>query len=165
MTDGGDDAFRLRDLEPGDLGRVVHRHGVLYAREYGWDERFEALVAKSAAACVIGRDPRRERWWIAERSGRFSGCVCVASKSAAEARLHFLLVEPEARGAGLGTRLVAECIAFARAAGYVRIALWTNSILVGARRIYARAGFRIAHSEPHRRFGEGLVGETWELRL
>lgn len=158
-------AYALRDLRPGDIGWIVHRHGVLYSREYGWDDRFEALVAKVAADFVLGRDPRRERAWVAERGGRFLGCVFLAQQSAEEARLRLLLVEPEARGMGLGTRLVGECVDFARAAGYRRIGLWTNDVLTAARRIYVRAGFQLMRAEPHALFGDGLTGESWELAL
>jgi len=157
--------YTLRDLRPGDIGWIIHRHGVVYAAEQGWDERFEALVARVLADFGSGHDPEREHCWIAERGGRFLGCVFLTAGEGDEARLRMLLVEPEARGTGLGTRLVAECVAFARAAGYARLGLWTNDVLRPARRLYQRAGFRLVRSEPHDLFGDGLVGEHWELAL
>ncbi len=158
-------ACSLRSLRPGDIGWVTHRHGVLYADAYGYDERFEALVAEIAAHFVQAFDVRRERCWIAERNGEMLGCVFLVSKSATVAKLRLLLVEPAARGAGLGGRLVDECIAFARAAGYRKIELWTQSELLAARRIYEQRGFQRIAEEAHRSFGRDLVAETWELRL
>jgi len=155
----------LRGLRPGDIGWIVHRHAVVYSAEQGWDERFESLVARVLADFGAGHDPDRERAWIAERDGRFLGCVFLMEGEGNAARLRMLLVEPEARGTGLGTRLVDECVTFARAAGYERVGLWTNDVLRPARRLYKRAGFRLVRSEPHRLFGEGLVGEHWELAL
>jgi DNA-binding MarR family transcriptional regulator/GNAT superfamily N-acetyltransferase len=156
----------LRAPEPGDLGWVVERHGTRYAAEYGWDATFEALVARIVADFAERHDTTREAAWIAELDGERAGCVfCTAAESAATAQLRLLLVEPSARGRGVGTRLVEECLRFANRTGYSRITLWTNDVLVDARRIYERAGFRLDRREPHTSFGHDLIGEYWSRDL
>jgi DNA-binding MarR family transcriptional regulator/GNAT superfamily N-acetyltransferase len=157
--------YVLRSHRPGDMGWVVHRQAVLYAREYGWDETFEALVAEIAAKFITDFDPKRERCWIAERDGGILGAVFVVAASDEEAKLRLLYVEPGSRGLGIGRRLVEECVRFARDTGYRRLVLWTNDVLVAARRIYQSAGFRLVRSEAHHSFGKDLVGEFWELEL
>jgi GNAT superfamily N-acetyltransferase len=160
-------SFTLRDPRPGDYGWMVSVHGELYAHEYGWDARFEALVADVAGAFARRHDPRRERCWIAEVNGERVGSVMVVQHPDRPdvAKLRLLLVLPKARGLGLGTRLVQECTAFARQAGYRCISLWTNSVLTVARALYLADGYTLVHSEPHDHFGSGLVGETWEKVL
>ncbi|HYP85709.1 bifunctional helix-turn-helix transcriptional regulator/GNAT family N-acetyltransferase [Variovorax sp.] len=155
----------LRDPVPGDIGWVVQQHGELYAREYGWNMDFEALVADIAARFVRKFQPDWEKCWIAELEGERVGSVFLARKSATTAQLRLLLLAPNARGLGLGGRLTDECIAYARARGYRKIVLWTNSVLAAARHIYAARGFTLEKAEPYEGFGRQLVGETWSLRL
>ncbi|AMM26533.1 bifunctional helix-turn-helix transcriptional regulator/GNAT family N-acetyltransferase [Variovorax sp. PAMC 28711] len=155
----------LRDPLPGDLGWVVQQHGEIYAREYGWDLEFEALVAGIAAGFVRKFQPQWEKCWIAELDGERVGAIFVVRQSSTTARLRMLLLTPQARGHGLGARLTDECIAFARARGYRKMVLWTHSCLTAARGIYARRGFKLVKSAPYEGFGQQLVGETWSLKL
>jgi DNA-binding MarR family transcriptional regulator/GNAT superfamily N-acetyltransferase len=155
----------LRGHRPGDMGWVVQRHGEIYHQEYGWNEEFEALVAEITAEFVRKLDVTRERCWIAEHDGRRVGCIFLVAKDATTAKLRLLLVDPDARGLGVGRKLVAECVRFARAAGYRKIVLWTQETLTAARHLYAEAGFVKTAREPHRSFGFDLVGETWEREL
>lgn len=155
----------LRDPRPGDLGWVVQAHGELYAQEYGFDWTFEALVAEIAAGFIRNFDPEHEKGWIAEVDGERAGCVFVVRKSATVAQLRLLILRPEARGLGLGGRLTDECIAFARAAGYRRMMLWTQSNLTAARAIYQSRGFALKESEHNTAFGQKLVSEVWERAL
>jgi DNA-binding MarR family transcriptional regulator/N-acetylglutamate synthase-like GNAT family acetyltransferase len=155
----------LRSHRPGDIGWVIQRHGALYAQEYGWDDSFEALVAEIAAQFIRNFDPKRERCWIAELDDEPVGSVFLVKQNDEVSKLRLLLVEPRARGLGIGRKLVEECIAFARAAGYRTMILWTQSILSAARNIYRSAGFKIIKEEPQRAFGADLVRETWELEL
>ena len=155
----------IRAHRPGDLGWIVQRHGELYAQEYGYDEGFEGVVAELAAKFLASHDPSRERCWIAERDGERLGCVLLVEISPELGKLRTLLVEPKARGLGLGKRLVDECLQFARAAGYKKVTLWTHQNLEAARKLYQQAGFRLVKSENVHTFGKDLVDEFWEIEL
>ncbi|HVZ15008.1 MAG TPA: helix-turn-helix domain-containing GNAT family N-acetyltransferase [Bauldia sp.] len=155
----------LRSHQPGDIGWVVHRQGRLYAEEYGWDETYEALVAEILSSFIKNFDATRERAWIAEMDGEIVGSVFLVRATDEVAKLRLLYVEPKARGLGLGTRLVEECVAFARGKGYRTLTLWTNDVLASARRIYESQGFRLISQGRHKSFGKDLVGQTWELAL
>jgi DNA-binding MarR family transcriptional regulator/GNAT superfamily N-acetyltransferase len=158
--------YKLRRHRPGDMGWVIHRHGALYNQEYGWDARFEALVAEIAAKFIHNYDPKRERCWIAESDGAIIGFVFLVRQTDTIANLRMLLVEPSARGLGLGIRLVNECVRFARKADYRKITLWTQSNLDAARGIYEKTGFQLVHQEPNPvAFGKNLISETWNLAL
>jgi DNA-binding MarR family transcriptional regulator/GNAT superfamily N-acetyltransferase len=155
----------LRPHRPGDMGWVTSANATIYAQEYGWDITYEALVAKITAEFIENFNPKRERCWIAEIDGERVGSVFVVAKSDAVAKLRLLIIDPRARGLGLGKRLVEECLRFARDTGYDSMTLWTQSILTAARSIYARAGFKLVAEEPHHSFGVDLIGETWDIKL
>ena len=157
--------YIIRLHQNGDMGWIIHRHGTLYAQEYRWDEQFEGLVAEIVAKFIRSHDPKRERCWIAEKDGEIVGSVFLVQRSKTVGQLRLLLVEPSARGLGIGARLVDECIRFARQAGYRKITLWTNDVLHAARHIYQQAGFQLIHEGPHHSFGHDLVEQTWELVL
>ena len=165
-TTTGEHQLTIRhELRSGDIGWVIERHGVRYHQEYGWGVAFEALVATVAAGFASAHEPDRERCWIAELAGERVGCIFLVRQSDAVAKLRLLLVEPTARGHGVGGRLIDTCLTFAREAGYGTVILWTNDVLTAARRLYTRGGFRLIHSEPHHDFGPEMIGETWELDL
>ncbi len=157
--------FVIRQNAPGDIGWIIHRHGALYAAEYGWDESFEALVAEIAGRFLQAHDASRERCWVAERDGEIVGSVFLVDAGQGIAKLRLLYVEPDARGLGLGRRLVEEALRFAERAGYLSVTLWTNDVLTAARRLYEAAGFRLVSSESHHSFGKELVGEIWRKDL
>lgn len=164
-SQGEERTFVLREPEPGELGWIIHRQGALYAREYGWDWTFEALVAEIVGKFVRCFDAQRERCWVADSNGEVIGSVFLVREDEATAKLRLLYVEPTARGLGLGRRLVDECIRFARAKGYSRMVLWTNNVLVSARRIYEATGFSLIEEERHNSFGHDLVGQNWARDL
>lgn len=157
--------YILHPPQPGDMGWVVTQHGLLYAREYQWDATFEGFVAEIIAGFVKNFKPKFERCWMAEVDGQNAGSVFIVKKSDEVAKLRMLIVTPEARGLGIGKRLVQECISYARQVGYRKMTLWTNSCLLAARHIYKQAGFQLVASEPYHDFGQDLVGETWDLDL
>ncbi|RDU96726.1 bifunctional helix-turn-helix transcriptional regulator/GNAT family N-acetyltransferase [Trinickia dinghuensis] len=160
-----DRSYILRDPQPGDMGWIVSRQAVLYAQEYGWNAEFEALVAEIVAKFIREFDPKAERCWIAEKDGKPVGSVFVVKQDEETAKLRLLYVDAGTRGLGIGHRLVDECLRFARLAGYKKMMLWTNSVLVDARRIYEKAGFRLVEEEPHHSFGKDLVGQIWARDL
>jgi GNAT superfamily N-acetyltransferase len=162
---GDASGYRLRSHQPGDIGWVIARHGALYHQEYGWDVRFEAMVAEICAKFIHEFDAERERCWIAEDAAGPLGCIFLVKKTKTTAKLRMLLVEPRARGLGLGNRLVDECLDFARQAGYKKITLWTNDILHAARQIYVKRGFVLVKEEQHQNFGALLNGQYWDLKL
>jgi len=158
-------SYLLRDPQPGDMGWIVHRQGLLYSQEYGWNADFEALVAEIVAKYVQAFDPRSDRCWIAEKDGQVVGSIFVVRQDETTAKLRLLYVDANTRGLGIGHRLVDECMRFARQAGYKKIMLWTNSVLIDARRIYEKAGFQLVKEEAHHSFGKDLIGQTWALDL
>jgi len=158
-------SYLLRNHKPGDIGWMIHRHGMLYAEEYGFDETFEALAAEILARFIQSHDPKRERIWIAESNGERIGSVMIVNGGHQAAKLRLLLVEPKARGKGIGKQLVKECLDFSKRNGYRKIILWTQSILKEARQLYTNSGFKVVKQEPHTSFGHKLVAETWELEL
>ncbi|KAF7595930.1 hypothetical protein BBP40_004076 [Aspergillus hancockii] len=161
-------SYILRNHRPGDMGWIVHRHGALYSKEYGWNERFEALVARVAADFIDHYDLTSERCWIAERDGNFLGCVMLVKDRESKnttAKLRLLLVEPSARGLGLGRALIQQCTKFAREVGYSRILLWTSSVLDSARHLYEKEGYKLIQLEEHELLGFKMTGEYWELLL
>jgi DNA-binding MarR family transcriptional regulator/N-acetylglutamate synthase-like GNAT family acetyltransferase len=158
-------SYLLRPHRPGDIGWITHRHGVLYSEEYGFDETFEALVAEILAGFIRNHDHKRERIWIAEQDGERVGCVMIADAGNQVAQLRLFLVEPKARGKGIGKRLIDECIDFSRRSRYQKIKLWTQSILLAARHLYSKAGFERVEEKPHTSFGHDLIAEVWELQL
>jgi GNAT superfamily N-acetyltransferase len=157
--------FLLRPHRPGDMGWVIGRHAAFYAEEYGWNESFEAYVAEVAAKFIRRFDAKRECCWIAEIEGEIVGSVFLVKRSSRTAQLRLLLVEPKARGLGIGRKLVEECVRFARQTGYRKLMLWTNSVLHAARRLYEAEGFALRREEPHQSFGPALIGQIWELEL
>ncbi|KOC07967.1 GNAT family N-acetyltransferase [Aspergillus flavus AF70] len=164
----GVSSYVLRQHRPGDLGWIVHRHGILYNQEYGWTERFEGLVARVASDFIEHYDPKCERCWVAERDGSFIGCVLLVKDRDSDlngAKLRLLLVEPSARGLGLGRSLIQQCTSFAHEVGYSRIRLWTNSGLTSARRLYQKEGYKLMKSEEEETLGMKSIGEYWELVL
>jgi GNAT superfamily N-acetyltransferase len=162
---GTGEPWLMRSHRPGDIGWIIHRHGVLYSRDYGWNSSFEGFVAEIAGKFSQSHDPNREHCWIAERRSEIIGSVFLMRQDDEVAKLRLLYVEPTARGLGVGRRLVEQCLHFGRDAGYRRIVLWTNDVLISARRIYEAAGFRLTAEEPHHMFGPPMVGQTWELEL
>lgn len=159
-------SFTLRSHQPGDMGYITYRHGTVYAKEYGFDHRFESLVARITADFLDNYKPDLEGCWIAEKDGAFLGCIMlVEDKKPKTAKLRLLLVDKKARGLGVGSALIQKCIDFSREAGYERIDLWTQSVLEGARRLYSRAGFKIVETKNHEDWGVSLTGEYWTLKL
>jgi DNA-binding MarR family transcriptional regulator/GNAT superfamily N-acetyltransferase len=158
-------SFVIRQNAPGDIGWIIHRQATIYAAEYGWDESFEALIAEIAGGFLKTHDAKRERCWVAERNGEIVGSIFLVDAGEGVAKLRLLYVEPDARGLGIGRRLVEEVLRFAKGAGYQRVTLWTNDVLTSARRIYEAVGFRLTSSERHRSFGKDLVGQNWDKAL